>query len=731
MFVTRSAPSPLLSQRVFRCTYAVSLVLAGAIFPPQVAQANSGAINVPQQTMPTTMERMIVSGSRVMERMDEVPSSVTVIDNQTLSQDLKVSSELQNILALRVPGMAPSSGTSSNSGQTLRGRKALVLIDGVPQSTPLRNGSLDMRTIDANAIERIEVIKGATSIYGNGAAGGIINYITKKPSEDKARVELGASSKFSTVKFEDSAGYRINANIDGSNGKVSYVFNAASEETGLQRDAQGDVPGLVYGLSDTRTQNVFTKLHYQFDDDKSLQFSYNYYQAQQDSDLVDVTGSINTGTKTYAIEDTHGNPKPGVPQGPKGNHNLVLKYTDHAVFSNTQMTIDAYGQKIENMFFFSPSLANPSEGYSGGQSIILSEKVGLRANFNTQADWDNVVGHFIYGVDALQDTSSQPLEDGRIWVPEIDMTNLAVYLQTKWVMFDDWVLKIGARQDSVDLSVDDYSTLRLCVSASQCTESIDVTGGDLRFNATTYNVGLRYTGTEVASPFISYSQGADISDLGLLLRAASVNDIALIKTEAAIIDNYEIGISGYLQSLSYELAGFYSESELGTSNKYDAASGAYVTIRAPQEIWGFEAQINYAWRDNLTTGISYSFVEGKDTDKDIYLDGQLISPPKFTATLDWQPTENSRLGIAYLYVGSRDRFEPVNGAYIGTQGPVEHYNIVNLSSSYQINDWTLSLGVENLFNEDYYSARSQSFTFKGYNTKGLGTTMNVGVNYQF
>ena len=54
------------------------------------------------------------------------------------------------------------------------------MIDGVPQSTPLRNGSLGIKTLDASAIARIEVIKGATSIYGNGVAGGIINYITKQ-----------------------------------------------------------------------------------------------------------------------------------------------------------------------------------------------------------------------------------------------------------------------------------------------------------------------------------------------------------------------------------------------------------------------------------------------------------------------------------------------------------------------------------------------------------------------
>jgi iron complex outermembrane receptor protein len=66
----------------------------------------------------------------------------------------------------------------------------LVLIDGIPQSTPLRNGGRDLRTIDASAIDHIEVINGATAMYGNGAAGGVINYITKKPKKIKNLVHL-------------------------------------------------------------------------------------------------------------------------------------------------------------------------------------------------------------------------------------------------------------------------------------------------------------------------------------------------------------------------------------------------------------------------------------------------------------------------------------------------------------------------------------------------------------
>ncbi|MGI2170050.1 TonB-dependent receptor [Shewanella sp. MF05960] len=679
----------------------------------------------------TSMERMIVTGSRLAERIDEVPSSVTLIDQQALAQDMLITTELQNLLAFRVPGLAPSTGTSSNSGQNLRGRAALVLIDGVPQSTPLRNGQLDISSIDAGVIERIEVIKGSTSIYGNGASGGIINYITKHASEDKARVKVGVSSKFSAVKLQDSAGYRVDTSIDGTLDDFSYVFSAITEKTGVERDAEGDIIGLVYGLSETESNNFFTKLGYQFDDDKSIKLTYNYYEAQQDADLIDVIGSVNSGVKTYAIKNTTGIAKQGVPQGPRGNHNLMLKYVDQDIFNNTQLTLDGYVQKIENMFFYSTALANLSEGYTGGQSLIKSEKKGMRVNFVSQVDWDNIESTFIYGLDALEDISSQPLEDGRIWVPEMDMKNLAFYLQTKFVIAEDWIIKAGIRQDSVDLTVDDYQTLKLCSTESTCSVPFDVAGGDLAYDSTTYNIGLRYNLNDAFSPFMSFSQGADISDLGRLLRTATVNDINLIRTEASIVDNYEVGVSGQMGDLRYEVAAYRSQSELGTSNSFDATTGVYLPVRAPQKIWGYEAQFDYNVTEDISTGLSYSWIEGKDTEADVYLDGSTISAPKFTSYVNWQANDAINLGINYIYVGDRNRFEKINDQYVGAQGPIEHYSVVNLSSSYQFNQWQLSLGVENLLNEDYFSARSQAYTYGGYNTKSLGTTINLGVKASF
>ena len=680
------------------------------------------------------VERIIVSGSRVIESIDEVPASITVISRKQIEDHLKVNPELQSLLAQMVPGLAPDTGSSSNTGQSLRGRAPLVMIDGVPQSTPLRNGSLGVKTIDPSALARIEVIKGATSVYGNGASGGIINYITKQAtSKNTHQGQVSLSSRFSAVKLEESAGARVSAAVNGKVENFDYLFTASYEENGVQRDAEGDILGLQYGLSDAETQNYFTKLGYDFDQEKRLQFSYNYFSSQQKTDLADVPGDINEGVKTYAIHVPEALQKRGKPQGPDGNENITVKYTDSNIFANSEMTLDVYTQDIENVFFFSPNLANPDEGYDGGQSIIRSEKRGARATFNTAVDFEGVEATFIYGIDALKDTTSQPLVDGRVWVPEMEMDSLAGFLQTKWVINDDIIVKAGVRRESIDLSVDDYETLKLCRSETQCSVPLQVKGDTIDYDATTYNIAIKYNWSEVFSPFFNYSQGSDIADIGRLLRAATVDDIGLIQTEASIIDNYEIGFTSLFDQVRVEVAAYRSTSELGTTNSFNEVTGVYEPVRAPQEIWGYEGLLDYRISDTLSLVATYSYVEGKNTEADVYLGSRQISPPKATANVNWKPYEDLSLTVSYLHVGDRKRFSPnADGDYVGDQGPISSYNIVNLSGQYQFaENWNAFMGIENLFNSDYYPSRAQSYTYGGYNIKGLGTTATLGVTYSF
>ena len=98
-----------------------------------------------------------------------------------------------------LPGILPDGTTGTEfqalSGQFIRGsntNQVLILLDGKPINN-LGSGGFDLSEIPSNNIERIEVLPGGGStLYGSGAIGGVINVITRRPTE-KATTEVKGS----------------------------------------------------------------------------------------------------------------------------------------------------------------------------------------------------------------------------------------------------------------------------------------------------------------------------------------------------------------------------------------------------------------------------------------------------------------------------------------------------------------------------------------------------------
>lgn len=678
----------------------------------------------------TQLSEVILSAGRTRETINQVPSSVSIVGLKTLQQNINITTNLGDILENRVAGLAPSTGLSSNFGQTLRGRSLLIMVDGIPQSTPLRNGAMDLRALDPAVIERIEVVKGATAIYGNGAAGGLINYFTRNPRTSKLlNSQTSVSTTGSLVKRSNSMGGRLSQMLYGDKGKFSYVVSGVYEQTGEQKDADGDVLPPVYGLGETDSYNAFAKLGYDFNANHKVKATYNFFSSRQSTNYLTVNGDYKTGKKTTA---QLGESK-GVPQGVRGIHNLSVQFTGNTGIANTHYDADVYYQSVDNIFFYSEVFLD------GGISRILSKKNGARLVLNTPLLLNNMEANFTYGLDAQRDVTSQPLVDGRIWVPEMDMLNLAPFVQTKFTFFDKLVLKGGLRYEHVKIGVDDYATLPTKnTSTGVVTPSMNVKGGDLKYNTLVSNVGLRYNLSNYFSPYVSFSQGFSVSDIGLVLRSARVDDIAKINTEAVIVNNYEAGFVSKLKNLKFEATGYISKSSLGANSVFQ--NGVFVVVRTPERIYGYELAADMQVTNNLQAGLSYSYVEGKldadndgnyKGDKDEYLPGQRIAPPKLAGYVDYGVVPG-KLNVLLQYTGilKRDRFaKNSSGSYDPYKAPVSPYHIFNTSVGYNFTESTsLNLGIENMFNEDYFTARSQWGAFNDSYTKGKGASYRLTLN---
>jgi iron complex outermembrane receptor protein len=116
-----------------------------------------------------------------------------VIEQSDIEQQVQGGKELKEVLAQLIPGMDVSSQGRTNYGMNMRGRSMMVMVDGVRLNSS-RSDSRQLDSIDPFNISRIEVISGATALYGGGSTGGLINIVTKKGQSDR-QVELQTGVK--------------------------------------------------------------------------------------------------------------------------------------------------------------------------------------------------------------------------------------------------------------------------------------------------------------------------------------------------------------------------------------------------------------------------------------------------------------------------------------------------------------------------------------------------------
>lgn len=145
-------------------------VVSAAPAPAKPRTPARAASSAPSSASTTSLARVTVSAStaRMPQGETAMPNTITVLTREDIAQQLALGSDVSRVLSSQIPAFAPAREKMSNYGETMRGRGILYMVDGVPQSTPLRDGSRDSHTIDPAMIERIEVIHGANALQGIG-----------------------------------------------------------------------------------------------------------------------------------------------------------------------------------------------------------------------------------------------------------------------------------------------------------------------------------------------------------------------------------------------------------------------------------------------------------------------------------------------------------------------------------------------------------------------------------
>ncbi|HEY6612811.1 MAG TPA: TonB-dependent receptor plug domain-containing protein, partial [Pseudomonas sp.] len=289
------------------------------------------------------LDTLTINATRGKSEAGKTPQKITVITREQIEQQLAITSDHGQVLSNLIPSYSPSRQKLSNAGETFRGRAALVMIDGVPQSTPLRAGGRDGYTIDLAMVERIEVIHGASAEHGLGATGGIINYVTRRPQGGALSQHAGVSLEASDDFDGEGMGYKLDYRVEGNQGNWDYLAAISGQTRGMFYDANGELIGVDDTQGDTMdssSTDLLVKLGYWFDADQNLELMVNRFQLEGEHEYVNVPGNRDAGIPTTS--------RKGQPLGKAPQNEVLassLSYT-HSDLAGNLLTAQLYSQRF-------------------------------------------------------------------------------------------------------------------------------------------------------------------------------------------------------------------------------------------------------------------------------------------------------------------------------------------------------------------------------------------------
>lgn len=662
----------------------LALAALSAVASPMQAQDNGDSAAASSET---DLEPVMVSATRTETPVSELTRSVSVVTREEIEKQAQLDSSINDIISKTVPGISPSTEAMSNFGQTLRGRKFLTLIDGVPQTMTLRDGRRAVNAIDSDAIERIEVVRGGTAAYGFGATGGLLNLITRRPEEGEfsAHSEVGLKGA-ATRPDDESLGWQTRHRVSGHEGNVDYLVGGAARQRGSYFDAEGDrIPpdplGAQGGLPQTEQYNVLGKTGVESDDgNQRLEFMVNHFQMAQDSDWAGLAtgGDAETNQKS---EPTRGNIN--VKDPATENTQASLKY-DHR---------DLAGQHLKAQLYHGDLLTRFAKFPGAIQRQYESEKTGARLTMDSPVALGNGGFNVIWGGDYLNDETRSKGLDGDVGTPAMDQDAFAGFVELEVPVGDRAMVRGGVRHEMIDLDV----------GRGFNTNGQTVQGATLDFDETLYNLSGVVFLRDNMELFTGYSEGFSLSDFGRAVRESTATDAAELKSEAQTVDNYEMGLRGRGPNWKGSIAAFYSTSEKGSSFNTNLE-----LQKRPEKIRGVELEGSVKSSKRSRLGGTVTWMEGEvDLDDDGSFEEELpssrVPPTKVTAFAEYRINAKWKMRVQGLYSGDRN---PDSSQFYGEE--VDSYTLLDVQSTFQLPRGTLQLSVDNITNEQYFPVINQA-----------------------
>ena len=599
------------------------------------------------------MDKVIVTASRLEEKIATVPASVTVISEQEIKNS---PAETVPELLRSTPGIVVNdiTGNGRNITVDLRGfgetasLNTLLLIDGRRINQADLSG-VDWTLIPKDRIQQIEIIRGGRGsvLYGDNAAGGVINIITKKGEELHFSGGLVAGSY-------ESMHSRLG--VSGSTKGLSYALSGNFRTSDGYRDNSG-----------TDAKDAGLNLEYFASDRFNIALTAGYHE-----DDTNIPGTLFLSELERGVSRSSST----TPDDFSDIKDAYIQIVPQIFFTETSyFKLEASTREKKNSAFSSFSSGTfdadtEIDTLAASPQIVINEKLfnhtsKLITGFDYRKSEENLNNQSIFFDSASNASFDLSKED---W---------GVYGHTEVSVTEKVIASGGYRYDHANF---ESSTTGISDSVTM-DENI-------------YNGGLTYMFSDNGSVYLNYAKSFRYPVLDEMFSFFTntfdtnldqqTTDDYEIGTRIQILPSVNLGVNLFRLNTDNEI--FFNPSSFANEN-FDNQ-----TIRQ-----GVELTVSKSFSHILLNG-SYTF---RDTEIDggIFDGNEIPNVPRhqFTAGAEAKIFENVQLNVTGSYIGER----PFISDFANAVDYQDDYFIANAKLTYTFKKLSTFIAVNNLFDEEY------------------------------
>ena len=693
-------------------TTATCLAATGSILMAGLVQAEepAGAI----------LETITVTANKVEEDINDVPQSITVIDDEVLKE--KGIENIPDVIN-EIPNMIFRSGVDEsvnfrglNKSYFTSNNPVVIYIDGVPYSN---STGFDASLVN---VERIEVLRGPQgTLYGKDAIGAVIKIVTKEPGNEwhgNIGTEYGSyndiqgSFNVNGPLIQDKLYLGLNGRYQQDDGWITNDYTNNDEANKSNSHNLGAI--LLYKPTDRFSAKLTLS------GDSYEDYGYAGYALPGGTDVREF--NRDDAEHISVDQDTHYKTDSLV-------QSAHLKYEfDSVTLTSTTTHRNLEDELVGDRDYMADTAFDGLVSFNHSDTETWTEELRLSSNNTEGVRW--VAGAYFdtedvekgpYGVQLPRSGSDYEMN----FESETESETLALFGQTMIPLGESFELTLGARYQRIDKEMDLDAYYSLVGVSSDPIYSLHA---DETWDTFLPKAALSYRVNDNWTVYGSVAQGYMPGGFNHATMSGSVEDNTFDPQQST---NYEIGVKGKWNRGRLAVAIFYMDIEDIHFLKYE--NGMWVTGNADSaHSLGAELEMTYFLTDSIELTAAIGVIDAEYDDYDTgtaVFDGESIENT---------PSHTARIGAAYYHpngfyargdvtsIGEVPYYDSPNLEF----REVDDYTVADVRVGYRFKGYDIYAYCNNLTDEEYITYFNSS-PVKSVATYGDPRTFGIGVRYSF